>query len=63
MSEFVTIRLVVDTGFIGATYEDYIEVARDEWDAMSPREREAYIDEEVRTLLWNHIETYGEVID
>ncbi|MFD7017178.1 hypothetical protein [Streptomyces sp. NPDC059928] len=63
MNETVTLHLVVDTGFVGATHEDYIEVARSEWEAMTPKEREAYKDEATNTLLWNHFEMYAEVID
>lgn len=55
-AEPVRVRLYVDTGFSGAEHDDVIEIERAEWNGMTPAERRAYLADEARTLMENHIE-------
>ena len=57
------LRLVCDTGFVGAVHEDYLEVPDEEWNAMTPAEQRDYGYEAAQELVSNYIETYYEVVE
>jgi hypothetical protein len=58
-----TLRLVVDTGFVGAVHEEFIHIPDDEWDAMSSNDRDNLGYEAAETLRDNHVDTYYEIAD
>lgn len=43
MTDTVRVRMYVRTGFAGANHEDYLDVPRSEWAAMSEREQDEYL--------------------
>lgn len=59
----VRIRLVVETGFVGGDHEDEIEVPDEEWNAMSPKEQEKFIEDEATVFMSNCISYHGYVIE
>lgn len=63
MSDTVRLRIVVDTGFIGASHDSYIEFGRAEWEGMSKAERERVMDEACQDAISNCIETWWETSD
>ncbi|WP_327377701.1 hypothetical protein OG393_29375 [Streptomyces sp. NBC_01216] len=63
MSDHVTIQLHVSTGYVGADYHDEIQMHRPHWEAMTPKEQEEYCQEELKSLIENHIESWWEVTD
>ncbi len=40
MSDRIRIRYYVRTDIVGSTCEDYVEMSRSEWEAMSEKEKE-----------------------
>jgi len=57
----VRIKLWVNTGFAGAKHEEEIE-GPDEWETMSPEEREKWMDEAARDYLFDRCEFGAAVI-
>ena len=62
-TERVRVRLIVDTGFVGAEHDAEIEIPRDEWDAMTADERDHYLAGELEMMISNCIEAYYELVD
>jgi hypothetical protein len=58
-----TLRLIVDTGFVGGQHEDYIEIPDEEWAEMTQAERDQLGYEAAETLRDNHVEAYYEEIE
>ncbi|HHK0021534.1 TPA: hypothetical protein ACQQGR_004925 [Pseudomonas aeruginosa] len=58
MSDFIKIRLFVNTGFAGATHEDIHEVDREEWEEMNEKERDDFLEECAKDFMSNCID-YG----
>jgi len=56
MSNKVKINLYIGTGFSGRKYEDHEYVDRNEWEAMSEKEQQDYLDRAALDFLANHIE-------
>lgn len=63
MSDTVKIKLYVGTGFAGAKHEDIYEHPRDEWEAMTDKEREEMLDELAVEYRNERIECAAWVID
>jgi hypothetical protein len=55
-------KVIVDTGFSGATYEDEAEFTDEEWEAMSEKEREEALFQACQAAIGNYIEAYTEEI-
>lgn len=58
----VTIRVRVETGFTNCRHEGSYEIDDAEWDAKTPEEQEAFLNEMARDELSNQIEAYAEVV-
>lgn len=57
------VKLNVSTGFVGADYEDEVEIDDSEFDGMSEEEKEEYINKEyVEPFLYEHVEAWYEEI-
>lgn len=56
MSDMIKIRLHVGTGFAGCSHDDYEEVSRELWNAMTDTEREYHLAEAANDFLANRIE-------
>jgi len=52
VSDTVRIRYYVRTDMVGSMCEDYVEMPREEWEAMTPKEQEA----EMKEHAFNHME-------
>lgn len=52
MSDRIRIRYYVRTDMVGSTCEDYLEMPRAEWEAMSEKEKE----EEMKEHAFNYME-------
>lgn len=52
----------IGTGYVGAEHVDFIHVP-DEWDEMTEKEREDYLDEAANEFLANQIEYGAWVVD
>lgn len=50
-SDMVKVRLYVSIGLSGANREEEIEVPREEWEAMSEKEREEFGQEQLFNIL------------
>lgn len=61
MSDAVRVRLFVDTGF--ATYDDEIEIPRDEWEQMDDGVRDDFLNEQLDQLTWSHIAAWYKIVD
>jgi len=48
--------VIIDTGFVGAEHEIDVHVPDAEWDAMSPAERESYMQDEIKSAIDDNIE-------
>jgi len=46
-----------------STQEDILEVPRSEWDAMTDKEREEYLDQAAQDHLANEVEAYAYVAE
>lgn len=59
------VKLNISTGFVGADYEDEVEIDDSELEGMSEEEKEDYINKEyVEPFLYDRIEAwYEEVTD
>ncbi|TJY57218.1 hypothetical protein E4T66_17570 [Sinimarinibacterium sp. CAU 1509] len=57
------IKLFVDTGFAECSHTDILEVDDADWEAMSPEERDAFLAEEAREFMGNHIDYGAYVMD
>lgn len=58
MSDKIRIKMYVHTGYPTASHEDYEEVDRAEWEAMTDKERDDYLGDAAQTYMENCIE-YG----
>lgn len=47
--------VIIDTGFMGAEHEVDVHVDDDEWEAMTPEERESYMQDEIQSAISDHI--------
>ena len=56
MGDKIKIRMYIGTGFAGCNYEDFEEIDRSEWEAMTDKERDDYLDQAATDFLSNHIE-------
>ncbi len=54
----VKIKLWADTGYTGCNHDDYEEVPDKEWNAMTEKEKEDYLNDMASIHLHNHID-YG----
>lgn len=63
MSEYVKIRLYINTGFVGAKYEDYQEVERNYWEALTPQQQENFMNEMALEFMHNLIECGAYVVE
>lgn len=52
----------VDTGFVGATHEDWIELP-DDWDELSPQVRHTFEDDCIETSISNSIDACALVVE
>jgi len=62
MSDKIRIKLYVNTGYPSAKHEDYEEVDREEWEALSEKQRDEWLEEAAQTYMANCIE-YGAYVD
>ena len=58
-----TLKLIVDTGFVGGQHEDYIEIPDEEWAEMTQAERDKYGYDAAEDLAGNYIESYYRVVE
>ena len=56
------IKMHIGTGYAGADHVDFIHVP-DEWDEMTEKERQSYLDEVAKDFLGNNIEYSAWVVD
>lgn len=63
MANEVTIRLTIDTGFIGGEHEKDIHIPRDRWDSMSKEERDKYIGDDLEDFKNEQIGAEAEVVE
>jgi hypothetical protein len=59
----VKIKLYIGTGYAGCDHTDYEYVDRSEWETMTEKERDAYLDEAANTHLQNNIEYSAYVVE
>jgi hypothetical protein len=62
MSDKRRIKLFIDTGSANARHIDYIDLP-DDWDQMSGKDQEEYLDEEAQDFVSNYIEFGAVVVD
>lgn len=55
-------KVIVNTGFSGATYEDEIEFTDEEWEAMSEKDRSEALAQACQDAIGNYIEAYTEEV-
>lgn len=56
MSEKITIKLSVSTHVVGSECTDEFEMDRSEWDAMTKKEKEEFLEESYATHRQNYVE-------
>lgn len=56
MTETVTIKIVVNTGFANCSHEDEEVMDKSVWDAMSESEQDEYLSQAAMDLRNNHVE-------
>ena len=57
------IKVFINTGFANAKHEDVIEVPNEDWNGMTEKEREDFLDEEAEMFMANLIEAGAYPID
>ncbi|EPB8981591.1 DUF7167 family protein [Pseudomonas aeruginosa] len=63
MSDFIKIKLFVDTGFVGGTHEYIHEVDREEWEEMNEKERDDFLEQGAKDFMSNCIDYGAYVIE
>ena len=59
-SDMIRIKTGISANWIaGSTRENFIEIPRAEWEAMTGEERENYLDDVAQTLIENGIEAWA----
>ena len=56
------IRMIVETGFAGCSHVDFQELP-DDWDQMTEKEQEKYLEEAAQDHMANHISFSAYVVD
>jgi hypothetical protein len=56
------IRLLVETGFAGCDYVDFTDLP-DDWETMTEKEQQKYLDEAARDYMTNYINWCAYVVD
>lgn len=62
MANTIRIKMYVDTGFPTACHEDYHEVDKDEWEAMTKDEKDSYLEEVAKEYMGDCID-YGAYLE
>jgi len=59
----IKIRLSVETGFANCKHVDHEEVDRAEWEAMTEKQREEYLNQAAMDYLFNCVESSAWVVE
>ncbi|WAB56809.1 hypothetical protein [Pseudomonas phage vB_PaeM_RP6] len=59
MEDYVVIKCRVDTGFAGGVHEDEEHMPRGEWEEMSEKERNQFLEDFAKDVVSNHIDAYA----
>lgn len=59
----VKILITIDTGFPGADHASAVEVDRAEWEAMTPDERDKFMEPSMEISISNHINASYRVVE
>lgn len=57
------IRLYVDTGFVGAEHEDFMEIPDDEWEKMTAAERDTLCRDAADEIMYERVECGWELCE
>ena len=64
MSDVIRIRVGMAVNYIAhSEREDVLEIPRSEWAAMTPEEREDYLDSQAQNHVENHLDSWAVVED
>lgn len=63
MKDVVRIQVYCNTGFVNCKHNFVHEVDKAEWEALSEKEKEVYLDELATDNVWNHIDAGAYVLD
>lgn len=62
MRDMIRIKTGISVNWVaGSTREDFIEMPRTEWEAMTEAEREDYLNDVTSTLIANSVEAWAYV--
>ncbi|WP_223699724.1 hypothetical protein [Pseudomonas aeruginosa] len=59
MDDYVVIKCRVNTGFAGGVHEDEEHMPRDEWEEMSEKERERFLEGFAQDMVSNYIDAHA----
>lgn len=63
MNDVVRIKLHISTGFAGCDHTDVLEIDRAEWEALTPEQQQARLDEEIIEFRGDKIECAAWVME